>query len=122
MKRNVDLTENLMFHSPGVGNNMAADDRDLLLELVSNQSKAPWNWELGTEISADTLLSKKEEPLVFTGNKEDRAHKKHVMRWETGKYCDCCGRLISKKPWEIKYSLCNKCDERFEEKPWIIQA
>ena len=55
--------------------------------------------------------------VVLTGTADDRELKRYCLDAETDckNICDCCGRYIGNKPWDlIKYTICKQCEIALE--------
>lgn len=116
MKVNVDLTEDRIFSHPhlwGIRNTFRL--RDLI-----KKNKYPWD----SSTICDNFKENKE--IFFTGNKVERKTKVYVDERDYGNLCDCCGKDLTKKPWEKSDYLCLDCDSGtsntnfiLNRKPWL---
>ena len=118
MKANVDLTLNRVFRGK------REVDLEWLDRLVS-----PFPWEvMRRRIHSQRDLNQKKVEIFFTGDREEREHKKLNEKYEKlyTHECDCCGRYINKYPWEEIEMLCNDCSEMLERSvrkfPWAINS
>ena len=87
MKRNVDLTENRFFSNNRVFNNISIDEFDL-----EHQRKG----------------------IIAVGNKKMRAEVKMYRQMDDINYCDCCGKRMNLKPWNLEVGICHKCDNYYQ--------
>lgn len=93
MKHNVDLTLNRDFNKFKFGN----------LSLILNPRKYPW--------STKGLMDKYEfeNEIVKTGNSVERNRKRDSGNFGTRDICECCGKDLSSRPWNIDWGLCIRC-------------
>lgn len=97
MDAQIDLTENRDF-----GKNILNIDR---IKNRAIYGKYLWSWNKAL------YCNDPKDELIYTGNAEERFYKT-LPGWGTPGYCDCCGSLVAKYPWQITidYTLCEKCD------------
>jgi hypothetical protein len=109
MDRKVDLTRNRDFSNFGFRQEFASFLRDIF-------GKYPW--AINEEIHSydDNSDNDEKRELILTGSRKDRLQKKRYLQEISGKYCDCCGRLIVRVPWSFPDCprLCDRCAKEFE--------
>lgn len=107
MKRNIDLTENRFFSNNNWFNGV------LTLGLVTGE-KFPWNAFLKEIKSDDDFdLEHQRNAIIVVGNKETRAKVKFYREMDSSDYCDCCGKRMNLKPWDIEIGVCHKCNNYY---------
>lgn len=107
MKRNVDLTENRFFSN----NNLF--DGVLTIGLITGE-KFPWNAFVKRIMSDDDLNSDRQrKAIIAVGNKATRAKVKFYRELDSLDYCDCCGRRMNLKPWDIEIGVCHICNNYY---------
>lgn len=103
MKRNVDLTEDMVF------SNRAANIERFLKDL-SDSYVYPWEIE--------HKIENQKHKTIATGNRNDRKEIESFRQLDSGDYCDCCGESLIKIPWDRTYGVCKKCSNYYGfEKP-----
>lgn len=114
MKKNVDLTQDMIFSSSNISRNIF-NLRELLIEKI-------YPWDIGTRIFS-TLNN---NSLVLVGDKQNRKYIKMNRKYITAELdCERCGADISKKPWNREGCLCMKCNQELNneyleaKQPWI---
>lgn len=112
MKSNVDLTLNRDFDIKN--NNVIYKFSNKILnpnkvyslsDLYNKVFKKGYPWNCINTLRK-TLNS---EQLFLTGSKNDRVEKRKAIDYENE--CECCGKDLTKIPWDNHYKLCKKCDE-----------
>ena len=107
MKRNVDLTENMIF----------SRNNTFGLIIARIKGKYPWIKHIN-EIKSDDYFSKQRQRIVTTGNSVERAKIEEFRQMDSQDTCDCCGASLIDIPWDRTYGVCKKCTEHYEwEKP-----
>lgn len=126
MKRNIDLTLKRDFNNKEKQPLFDLISRDLAM-IFRNKTKVPW--KLGnrlTIINSEQDLIKDSETVsnnvIILGNKSRRKEIKYRI-WMNSNICECCGKVLDKFPWKIKYGLCDKCekihlDDIVNDIPW----
>jgi hypothetical protein len=125
MKRNVDLTEDRVF-----SRHNGIDTSTHIAQFIRDMIRGKYPWSVDSRIP---LQSRDEDDfdyqrtsLVALGNKTKRAEIVEYRQMESGKYCECCGALISKFPWEYRHfamGLCAGCEKSVYSKrvkPWVF--
>ena len=103
MKRNVDLTENRLFSN------------NILFSLIIGE-KFPWNTSLEEIRSDDDFdLDHQEKAIIAVGNKSARAKERFYREMDSPDYCDCCGKRMNLKPWDMEIGICHKCYNYYQE-------
>ncbi|MCD3277468.1 hypothetical protein [Clostridium botulinum] len=100
MKASVDLTENRDFRDR---------NGEISIPQLFKMGTLPWEFK-GIKRILSTLNNKIE--LIYTGDKEERKHKKEYAQYADS--CECCGKKLSTVPWNSKYKICKKCFKRLE--------
>ena len=57
--------------------------------------------------------------IIILGNKSRRKEIKYRI-WMNSNICDCCGKVLDKFPWKIKYGLCDDCNNFHYKKDKVI--
>lgn len=115
MKRNIDLTENLIF-----SNNRANDMISNLIranpEFYIMETSFPWNPTF-TLIHDDSELDLNHQKisLIPLGSKKEREKIKEYRKMDSENYCDCCGKRMNLIPWNVEYGICRECDEYYQK-------
>ena len=120
MKRAVDLTEDGKFSKPE--RNTTNDPEELLVlqffDFIDKEMKKitakPWDWENHTVTEGFEDEFQGENEIIFTGNKSQRALKKHGEKQIIGLICENCGNDFSNKPWGIRYGICETCKKKYQ--------
>lgn len=102
MKDNIDLTEDRDFRRK--------IDVTEISRAVMQTFGCRFPWQINNKVSNYT----DERSLVFTGSKEDRKQKCRYKTFENGLMCERCGADLSKKPWNMKYTLCMRCEKEMD--------
>ena len=110
MKRNVDLTENMMFSQESNIHHSIN-----IFEKSSNYALRKFPWEFSKE-----QLSQKDKMIVL-GNASEREMFYSIRKAVSNVFCDCCGKEIGTLPWRGR--LCLKCQSLLEQQlsercPW----
>lgn len=100
MKRNVDLTENRLFSN----NNIS---RGSFIRQVTN-SRFPWS----LNIPKDDFEHQRES-IIAVGNKSTRAKVEFYRKMDSLDYCDCCGKRMNLKPWDVEIGVCHECNDYY---------
>lgn len=107
MKRNVDLTENRFFSSDRWFTDIA---QSVLTIGLITRSKFPWNAYLKQIHSDDELCEERQrKAIIVVGDKKTRAKVKEYRQMDSQEYCDCCGKRLNLKPWDLEIGVCHKC-------------
>jgi hypothetical protein len=122
MKRNIDLTENMIFSRPN-RNHIGINLRHL--EKSLGRTLHLWNpddWVQGEQ--KDSLIDRKLQ-IIPLGDREERMFIKECLEADSGEYCDCCGISLLKHPWTRRYGLCERCSVELKnstghskDRPW----
>lgn len=113
MKRNVDLTENRLFSSNRVFNDISMG---LLTFGVITKEKFPWNFYIEQIRSEDEFdLEHQRKGMIAVGNKKMRAEVKMYRQMDDINYCDCCGKRMNLKPWDLEVGICHKCNDYYQK-------
>lgn len=112
MKRNVDLTENMMFsqEAPNYQPNIP-------WRKNSNFSFRNFPWKMSNE-----PLSQKYNMIVL-GSASERKHFHEILEASSDLFCDRCGKEIRILPWIPLTGLCLKCQSQLHQQlsdrcPW----
>lgn len=113
MKRNVDLTENRFFSSNNWFNDIAIGV--LTLGIITGE-KFPWNAHI-REIKSDgdLDLDHQRKSIIAVGNKAMRAKVKEYRQMDSLDYCDCCGKRMNLKPWDLEIGVCHQCNDYYQK-------
>lgn len=112
MKRNVDLTENRFFSSNKF-NDIAIGV--LTLGIITGE-KFPWNAHIREIKSDDDLdLDHQRKSIIAVGNKAMRAKVKEYRQMDSLDYCDCCGKRMNLKPWDLEIGVCHQCNDYYQK-------
>lgn len=115
MKVNIDLTANRDFG--GLRNRIFS-----LKDIIGNHIIGKiYPWSFDNRIFPTVESS---EQIFFTGNKSERQHKIQNEKYMLGIECDCCGKDLTRKPWNVIYRLCFTCNDSLGKdnkirKPWM---
>lgn len=112
MKRNVDLTDNMIF-SRNNNNPLFA----FLIKEMYEHTKYPWRYSSFDEDETENDLRHQKKSLIALGNKKKRAEIRMYREMDNPNYCDCCGRVMNKKPWDNEVGICHKCQELYDKEP-----
>lgn len=106
MKRNVDLTEDMIF-----SRNFAPI---ISIRSLINKKEMPWTRFIMKQISSDDDidLDHQRESIIALGNKATRAKIKFYRELDSWDYCDCCGKEMNLIPWDREIGVCHECDRR----------
>lgn len=125
MKRNIDLTEDMMFSR----NNMPL--RSAMRQSMKDFGwRFRFNWQFEDWLSSEneSIIPQKEQ-IIPLGNRETRMFIAECKEADSPYYCDCCGAYLLSKPWQIDgfYTLCSRCYNQIEKKhgdkmPWRMRA
>ena len=111
MKRNIDLTENRFFSSTTWFNDIAMGV--LTLGILTGE-KFPWNAHLEQIHSDDDLdMDHQRKAIIAVGNKKTRAKVKEYRQMDSLDYCDCCGKRMNLKPWDLEIGICHQCNDYY---------
>lgn len=103
MKRNVDLTENMIFTSNLVTN--------ISISNIINNKEMPWSRSMKLLKSDDDMdLDHQRRSVIAVGNKATRAQVKYYREMDSLDYCDCCGKRMNLKPWDREIGICHQCN------------
>lgn len=127
MRRNIDLTENMMFSSPSMG------ARSINLRLMRKEFGRKlhlWNPYVWSNGKAKDSIIDRQKQLVPLGDREEREFIRECIEMDSGNFCDCCGASLLVHPWARTYGLCPRCDKDIEinhnshriEMPWYYSA
>lgn len=75
-------------------------------------------------VQSDYDLTDYKSRLVLCGNASERQAQRFNYSLDSGDICECCGRLLTNKPWSRHYCLCESCESRLEydcQKTWRFQ-
>lgn len=112
MKRNIDLTENMIFSRPSrshIGINLRR------LEKSMGRISHLWNpndWLQGEQ--KDSLIDRQLQ-IIPLGDRVERMFIKECKKMDSQEYCECCGANLLKHPWNRRYGLCDRCDIQLEQ-------
>lgn len=119
MKRNIDLTENMMFsRNHGI---VPINLRSLEKRIGRKVTKLV---NMGDELDDQDSLIDREKQLFPLGDKMERMFIKECIEMDSGNFCDCCGASLKIHPWNRLYGLCAKCADYIDKKynkehfPW----
>jgi len=104
MKHNVDLTESEIFSRVLFSQ---AENRISKFMRSSLKGIFPWNPHWATDF--DESFGEQREKIIATGNREERRMVSEFRKMDSPNYCDCCGRQMNLKPWDIENGICHKC-------------
>lgn len=108
MKRNVDLTEDRFFSNNISSANILTDS---FLRLVTN-SNFPWSLNV-EKVESEYDLEHQRESIIVAGNKSTREKVEFFRQMDSMDYCDCCGKRMNLKPWDVEIGVCHKCSEHY---------
>lgn len=112
MRRNIDLTDNMMFSSP------IMDVRGINLRLLEKNFGRKfhlWNpndWSNGE--AKDSIIDRQKQ-LFPLGDKEERDFIRECIEMDSMDFCDCCGASLVVHPWARNFGLCSKCTRQLED-------
>lgn len=113
MKRNIDLTENMMFSRGNIP--LTNVMRQLSKELDRHLR---FRWNFGDQLSSrnESMIPFREQ-IIPLGNRERRIFIAECKEADSPYYCDCCGAYLLKKPWQIDglNTLCTRCYNQIEK-------
>lgn len=114
MKRNVDLTESMIFSRNSWVNRIINID-DFTWGMISG-ARIPWKIDFKIMDSEDELdMNYQRKSLIALGNREMRAEIKLLREMDEMKNCDRCGDKLDKIPWDRQIGLCKRCNDDFEK-------
>lgn len=110
MRRNIDLTNNMMFSSTRLlrGINLRQ------LEKTLGHKLRLWNpndWLDGEQ--KDSIIDRKLQ-VIPLGDYNERQFIRECIEMDSGSFCDCCGDSLLKHPWSRHYGLCRSCAAHLE--------
>ena len=108
MKENVDLTEDGFFSNNISFTNILTDS---FLRLVTN-SNFPWSLNV-EKVESEYDLEHQRESIIVVGNKSTREKVEFFRQMDSMDYCDCCGKRMNLKPWDVEIGVCHKCSEHY---------
>lgn len=113
MKRNVDLTENRFFSRDNWFTDIAMGA--LTLGILTKE-KFPWNAHLKQIYSDDDFdEDHQRKAVIVVGNKKTRKKVKEYRQMDSLDYCDCCGKRMNLKPWDLETGVCDKCNDYYQK-------
>lgn len=112
MKRNIDLTENMIFSRNSPLNHIT-DLNDITWRLLSGH-KIPWKIDIKAVNSKDELdMDHQKKSVIALGDKKMRAEIKLLRQMDSMNYCDRCGEKLNIIPWDRQIGLCKRCAREF---------
>lgn len=112
MRRNIDLTDNMMFSRPHV------DIRGINLRLLEkNLGRKLRLWNPNDWVSDDNKDSMidRQAQLFPLGDRAEREFIKECKEMDSMDYCDCCGASLVMHPWDRQIGLCKRCAEQLDK-------
>lgn len=110
MKRNVDLTENRFFSSNNPFNDISIG---VLTAGIVTGEKFPWNAYIEIIDPDNDLYTNQQKTIIIVGNKKTRAKIKEYRQMDSLDYCDCCGKRMNLKPWDLEIGVCHQCNDHY---------
>lgn len=112
MKRNIDLTEDMIFSRKSILSNVI-DLNNLNWGFIA-RDRIPWRIDFELVNSEDELdMDHQRKSLIALGNKAMRKKIKLFREMDSMNYCDRCGDKLNSIPWDRQVGLCKKCNDDF---------
>lgn len=106
MRRNIDLTENMMFSRNGLSirsSILRHKGKNLWRKFYN------WNFDLINDGSQKDSIIDRERQIIHLGDYTERHFIKECIEMDSGNFCDCCGASLLKHPWSRQFGLCKRC-------------